>query len=140
MESTNILNINTTVPVGTVNIPAGSASTVNITGSAAKPTTINIRGSSVTVNIEGSPHTVNIGKRRGTVKVNGSSKNVKINRSDNRSCFMRLTTEIRNIIYGYAFTSEDDPEDTDLLNPNPPSIDLALLCREVYKEAKPVFQ
>jgi hypothetical protein len=53
---------------------------------------------------------------------------------------MHLPPELRVIIYEYAFTSNDDPETVNLLDPHPPQLDLALTSREVYNEAIPIFE
>lgn len=59
------------------------------------------------------------------------------------SGLMKLPPELRNEIYELVLFQEDDDEDyepIDLMYPYPPSKNLLLSCREIYREAKGIYK
>jgi hypothetical protein len=58
----------------------------------------------------------------------------------NPSPFMSLPAELRLIMYAFVFTSDDNQNGTDLLDPHPPPQDLLSTCIQVYKEAATIYK
>ncbi|KAH9842121.1 hypothetical protein Tdes44962_MAKER07673 [Teratosphaeria destructans] len=51
-----------------------------------------------------------------------------------------IAPELRNLIYDYTFTSDDDPNATSLLDAKPPTDELTRTCCQIHDEANGIFR